>query len=189
MTDTDPLTDPSSCGSCRHHVAQGRAVLHEQCIARARLIPAPDAPCYETILDTPEDQRAQLPARFHIPMYDDVGTPKSWSCAVCWGDGWSTRWPCATALENGRDVFTPEHLADQARQDMPALLAEIDRIRAELATAREQAAPVNLARPCTACHHSRFSHTVPTPHSCVANGQTCDCPAFADPLTAAAPTA
>ncbi|WP_354643931.1 hypothetical protein [Kitasatospora camelliae] len=135
---TNAALDPASCGSCRHHAERGRAVIHEQCIARATLLPAPDAPGYETILDTPEDQRAQLPARFHIPVYDDLGTPKSWKCAVCWGDGWGTAWPCATALENGRDVFTPEHMAERSRADVPALVVEVRWLRAESEQTRQQ---------------------------------------------------
>lgn len=102
------VLDPDACGTCRRRPVVGEPLEHEQCHHRATLAPAPDAPGYEELVDVPEDQRAALPARFHIPVYDDLGKPKTWACAVCWGDGWTTAWPCATALENGRDVFTTE---------------------------------------------------------------------------------
>ena len=98
--------DPDACGTCLTLSTLGRPLEHQQCNHRATLIPAPDAPGYEELGDVPEDQRAGLPARFHTPVYNDLSTPKVWTCAVCWGDCWTTAWPCATALANGRDVFT-----------------------------------------------------------------------------------
>ncbi|MFB7672901.1 hypothetical protein ACFC26_15985 [Kitasatospora purpeofusca] len=123
--------DPSACGTCRQLAAAGQQIAHA-CGRRATLIAAPDAPCYETILDVPEDQRARLPARFHTPVFDDAGSRKVWMCAVCWGDGWGTSWPCATAVEYGAEVFTPEHLAVRARTDVPALVARVRELETEL---------------------------------------------------------
>jgi len=134
------VTDPSACGTCRRHAAAGQPVEHDECARRATLLGAPDAPCYETILDTPEDQRAQLPARFHTPVYSADSTPKGWHCAVCWGDGWGTQWPCKAAVEHGNEVFTPEHLAERARADLPKALAEVRRLTAERDQARAELA-------------------------------------------------
>jgi hypothetical protein len=129
--------------------ADGKPVEHPECARRATLIPAPDAPCYETILDTPEDQRANLPARFHTPVWEGNATPNAWLCAVCWGDGWVTRWPCATAAAHGADVFTPEHLATRAAADVPALLARVRELEAENERLRVQARELQII--CAVC--------------------------------------
>lgn len=60
-----------------------------------------------------------------------------------------------------------------ARTDVPALVAEVRRLRSELATALRP----NTPRLC-ACGHSNLAHTVPAPHYCFAHGQTCSCPAY-----------
>lgn len=49
---------------------------------------------------TPEERQA-LPAECHRPVWDGMGTPHLWQCAVCWGDGWTTSWPCEPARAGG----------------------------------------------------------------------------------------
>jgi hypothetical protein len=98
--------DKNACGTCRTRTAAGKPVEHEECAARAQLIKAPDAPGYEDLADMTLEQKADLPARFHIPVFDDMGSPKAWLCAVCWDHCIVTRWPCATAYEHGTEVFT-----------------------------------------------------------------------------------
>lgn len=105
MTDTQPGPDPNACGTCRQHADAGRPVEHDECAARAQLIQAPDAPGYEELGELTDEQRQALPARFHIPVFDGDGVPNAWLCAVCWGDGWVTGWPCKPAVANGRTVF------------------------------------------------------------------------------------
>jgi hypothetical protein len=108
MPDTQPQPDPNACGTCRRHAAAGHPIEHEQCTARARLIPAPDMPDWEDLADVTDEQRMALPVRFHYPVFNYVAEPNSWLCAVCWGDGWVNRWPCAAAVEGGRHVFAVE---------------------------------------------------------------------------------
>jgi UDP-2,3-diacylglucosamine pyrophosphatase LpxH len=66
------------------------------------------------------------------------------------------------------------------------LLAEVRRLRAEnaeltearrLEWAMQQAITPHTPRICV-CGHSHHAHTVPAPHSCLAHGQTCQCPAY-----------
>ncbi|MGW1998427.1 hypothetical protein [Embleya sp. NPDC001921] len=107
---TEPArTSTNACGTCRDRTASGWDAEHEECHPRARLIFAPDAPAYEDLADLSAAARAALPARFHIPVFVDAVTPKGWVCAVCWGESWSTSWPCATASEHGALVFDPQH--------------------------------------------------------------------------------
>jgi hypothetical protein len=128
--------DRHACGACRRLAADGKPVEHEECAARARLVEAPDMPGYEDLCDLTDEQRAALPARFHIPVFDGDGVPNAWLCAACWGADWVAKWPCATALEHGREVFsaareparpTPGHMAvyidnrDQVWCDYPTL--------------------------------------------------------------------
>lgn len=115
-------TDPSACGTCRKAVEAGGQVQHDECAQRATLLPAPDAPGYELITGLSEDEVHALPARFHIPAF--VEPTRSWVCAVCWGDGWSTQWPCKTAVEQGLRVFTAEDYAETAAKRQAAELAE-----------------------------------------------------------------
>ena len=72
----------------------------------AALIPAPDMPAYDELPDGLE-ARAALPARFHIPVWDSLGKPNGWQCAVCWDEFTVSQWPCAPAMANGGDVFEP----------------------------------------------------------------------------------
>jgi len=114
--------DPSACGTCRSLMANGKQVEHDECAKRATLLKAPDAPDYELITGLSEAELRALPPRFHTPVFMDTCTPKGWACAVCWGDGWNTSWPCATATEHGTRVFTPEH---HAEREQTALRAEV----------------------------------------------------------------
>ncbi|MFJ9799907.1 hypothetical protein [Streptomyces sp. NPDC101145] len=127
---TSTLPDPNACGTCRALSASGRPIAHDECAARAVLLEAPDQPSYEDLVDLTEEQRAALPARFHTPHFDDLGKPHAWLCRVCWGDGWSTQWPCKTAVEHGAEVFTPDANAGQA---LETAAAEIERLRARVA--------------------------------------------------------
>lgn len=51
-----------------------------------------------------EQQRQDLPAPYHRPYFDGLGRPASWVCEACWGDGWSTAWPCPAALSEGVEL-------------------------------------------------------------------------------------
>lgn len=50
------------------------------------------------------EQRAALPAVYHRPYYDGLSSPALWCCAVCWGDGWTTQWPCAPAYDGAVEL-------------------------------------------------------------------------------------
>ena len=115
--------DPAGCDTCKASVAAGGQVKHDECAQRATLLPAPDAPAWELITGLSEEELAALPARFHVPAFVESSTPKAWVCAVCWGDGWSTQWPCKTALEQGLRVFTAEDYAETAAKRQAAELA------------------------------------------------------------------
>lgn len=127
--------DPSACGTCKDRVAAGGQVEHDECAQRATLLPAPDAPGYELITGMTEDDVRALPARFHTPVFSELSTPNAWVCAVCWGDGWSTAWPCPTAVKNGTAVFTPEHQAETGAKKQAA---ELERLRKERDGFRDQ---------------------------------------------------
>ncbi|MCR8574732.1 hypothetical protein [Streptomyces sp. Isolate_219] len=139
--------DPSACGTCRGRVEAGQQVEHDECAHRATLLQAPDHPGYELTTGMSEQDLAALPARFHVPVYMDTCTPKAWVCAVCWGDGWCTGWPCATAQAHGTEVFTPEHDAQQhqARQaaELARLAAELEKYVGKEPTRDEEAQHVN----------------------------------------------
>jgi hypothetical protein len=97
-----------------------------------------------------------------------------------------------SAHEDDDEDRAPEQMAANAafiahaRADMPVLLAEVRRLRArvaELEEARRLEWQLSHGRnPHTPllceCGHSHFAHTVPSPHSCFAFGQTCPCEAF-----------
>lgn len=117
--------DPGACGTCKTTTAAGGQVEHDECAQRATLLPAPDAPSWELITGMSEEEVWALPARFHTPVFLDTCTPKAWVCAVCWGDGWNTQWPCKTAQTHGTLVFTPEHQAETTAKKQAAELAKL----------------------------------------------------------------
>ncbi|MFF9175916.1 hypothetical protein [Streptomyces sp. NPDC014793] len=115
--------DPSACGTCRNLAAAGKAVEHDECQQRATLLHAPDHPHYEILAGFSLEENEKLPARFHIPVFDDLGQPNLWHCAVCWEEGTVVQWPCATAQKYGAQVFTPLHEAETAQKKQAAELA------------------------------------------------------------------
>lgn len=117
---------PTACGTCQDNVQAGERVEHEGCSQRATLLEAPDHPSYELLAGFSLEENAKLPARFHIPVFDDCGKPNAWLCAVCWEDGVVTGWPCKTANEQGKKVFTPQHEAETAQKRMAARIVELE---------------------------------------------------------------
>lgn len=124
------IADPAACGTCWRAARAGQPTEHPECARRAVLLPPPDQPSDDALADLTDEQKAALPARFHTPVWEGLAVPHSWVCAVCYGDGWTTAWPCKTALQHGEFVFTPEHQADRARQDVPALIARVRHLEA-----------------------------------------------------------
>lgn len=51
-----------------------------------------------------ETQRLSLPGVYHRPVFDGLSQPHAWICEVCWGDGWTQRWPCGPATEAGVEL-------------------------------------------------------------------------------------
>jgi hypothetical protein len=117
---------PSACVTCRGNAENGQPVEHEGCAQRATLLQAPDHPYYEILAGFSLEENAKLPARFHIPVFDDCGVPNSWLCAVCQEEGVVTGWPCATATKYGTQVFTPQHEAETAQKKQAARIAELE---------------------------------------------------------------
>ena len=148
--------DPSACGTCRGNVAAGGQVEHDGCAQRATLIPAPDTPGYELLTGLSEEELAALPARFHVPAYMESSSPQMWVCAVCWGEGWVTQWPCKTAVKHGLRVFTDQHDAETAAKRQTAALAT-----AKAETVQAQARIAELEGELAATkerHHRRLRH-------------------------------
>ena len=61
----------------------------------------------QTVDDLPfmeEAERIALPAVYHRPVFDGLAEPHSWICDVCWGDGWTKRWPCEAATKGGVEL-------------------------------------------------------------------------------------
>lgn len=106
-----------------------------------------------------ELEAAATPGPWHLTDAGAIVAPLS-------SDEIADVWEPTQASRNGEFI-------EGARKAMPVLLAEIRRLRAELATALRPHTP----RLC-ACGHSNLAHTVPAPHSCFAYGQTCPCEAF-----------
>ncbi|MFE3583743.1 hypothetical protein [Streptomyces vinaceus] len=118
--------DPAACGTCRAAVKSGKKVEHDECTRKALLIQPPDAPDWEILIEMTAKEKADLPARYHLPVFDSCGKPNAWLCAVCWGDGWVTGWPCKTAVKHGAQVFTPDHAATLHEKRQLALIAELE---------------------------------------------------------------
>lgn len=118
--------DPSACGTCRSLAADGKPVEHDECQQRAALLHAPDHPHYELLAGFSLEENEQLPPRFHVPVFDDLGQPNLWHCAVCWEEGTVVQWPCATAQKHGAQVFTPVHEAESAAAKQAARIAELE---------------------------------------------------------------
>ncbi|MFD8008147.1 hypothetical protein [Streptomyces mirabilis] len=118
--------DPSACGTCRGNVAAGEPVEHDGCAQRATLLQAPDHPHYEILAGFSLEENEKLPPRFHVPVFDDLGQPNLWLCAVCQEEGTVVGWPCATAQKYGTQVFTPLHEAETAQKKQAA---ELERLR------------------------------------------------------------
>ncbi|MGW1949944.1 hypothetical protein ACWCRC_37265 [Streptomyces sp. NPDC001940] len=159
LAEKSASADPSACGTCRTNADAGKSVEHDECARRATLLQAPDHPYYEILTGFSLEENAKLPARFHIPVFDDCGTPNAWLCAVCQEDGVVTLWPCKTATEQGAKVFTPDHQAETAQKK---LLAELAAVRAELAEAKrashcQSVAAINGAR-CALPVHRHGDH-------------------------------
>lgn len=133
--------DPNACGTCRGNAEAGKPVEHDGCQQRATLLQAPDHPHYELLAGFSLEENAKLPARFHIPVFDDCGVPNSWLCAVCQEEGVVTGWPCATATKYGTQVFTPLHVAETAQEKQTAELAGLkEAITGAVAQLREMQA-------------------------------------------------
>lgn len=56
------------------------------------------------VIELSEAARQALPAIYHRPVFDGLAKPHSWICAVCWGDGWTCRWPCEPATTGGVEL-------------------------------------------------------------------------------------
>lgn len=136
MTPDQPMhADSKACGTCKRLVRDGKPIEHEQCAARAVLLPPPDQPMYEDLVDLTDEQRKALPARFHTPVFDGLGQPNMWLCQVCWGDGWVSQWPCGPAQEKGAMVFVSEGTAEDIAAELVRLrarVAELDDVNAQL---------------------------------------------------------
>lgn len=118
--------DPSACGTCRDLTDKGEQVQHDECAARATLLQPQDMPSWEVIVEMTAEEKANLPARFHLPHFDDCGVPNAWLCTVCWGDGWTSAWPCETALKQGTKVFTPADDAERHKERQNARLVDLE---------------------------------------------------------------
>lgn len=54
-------------------------------------------------------ERKALPAKYHQPYWDGLGSPHSWICAVCWDDGETTGWPCEVANAGNNGLAIAQH--------------------------------------------------------------------------------
>ena len=135
LAEKSTSADPSACGTCRSLAEDGKPVKHDGCAQRATLLHAPDHPYYEILAGFSLEENEKLPARFHVPVFDDCGVPNSWLCAVCQEEGQVVGWPCATATKYGTQVFTPLHEAETAQTKQQAEAAEL---KAENARLREE---------------------------------------------------
>jgi hypothetical protein len=134
LAEKSTSVDPSACGTCRSLAEAGKPVEHDECAQRATLLHAPDHPYYEILAGFSLEENEKLPARFHVPVFDDCGVPNSWLCAVCQEEGQVVGWPCATATKCGTQVFTPLHVAETAQKQQRAELAGLKEVVAAAAT-------------------------------------------------------
>jgi len=123
LAEKSTSADPNACGTCRSNAEAGKPVVHDECQQRATLLHAPDHPYYEILAGFSLEDNEKLPARFHVPVFDDCGKPNSWLCAVCQDEGTVTGWPCATATKYGTQVFTPLDKAETVQEKQAAELA------------------------------------------------------------------
>ncbi|MFF3094222.1 hypothetical protein [Streptomyces cyaneofuscatus] len=133
--------DPSACGTCKANVKAGDQVEHDECAQRATLLQAPDHPSYELLAGVSMEENAKLPARFHVPVFDDCGVPNAWLCAVCQEDGAVSKWPCAAAVEQGTKVFTPDHEAETVSRRQAARITELEKQLSEYEVMNPQQCP------------------------------------------------
>jgi len=63
--------------------------------------PAPEPEAMRLAAEMTEEERVALPAECHRPVWNGLGTPHLWACAVCWGEGTMTSWPCEPARAGG----------------------------------------------------------------------------------------
>lgn len=143
LAEKSTSADPSACGTCRSLAEAGKPVKHDGCAQRATLLHAPDHPYYEILAGFSLEENEKLPARFHVPVFDDCGVPNSWLCAVCQEEGQVVGWPCATATKYGTQVFTPLHEAETAQKKQQAEAAELQAENARLREELTEAARVS----------------------------------------------
>lgn len=105
-------------------------------------------------------QRLALPAAFHRPVWDDLGRPHLWHCAVCWGDGWTTQWPCEVARRDGGPVVLDPRGLSSAHEEGERKGAEKERERilAELAAHADSARRARDAARLDAPHEAAKLH-------------------------------
>lgn len=56
------------------------------------------------MVELTEAQRVELPAVYHRPHFYGLAEPVAWICEACWGEGWTTAWPCDVATAGGVDL-------------------------------------------------------------------------------------
>jgi hypothetical protein len=178
--------DPTACGTCRSKAEAGERVEHDGCQQRATLVYAPDHPYYEILAGFSLEENAKLPARFHVPVFDDCGVPNAWLCAVCQEEGTATLWPCATAIKYGKQVFTPLHEAETAQKKqaarIAALEAQVERLSARVSrmSSSDIAARTNQPEddgPLCTCGHGQDRHYTDTTMGQAPRRGCYDCPA------------
>ena len=69
---TDPKIDLDSMLTAKGRIKQVAEARHPM---RAQLIEAPDMPDYEDLVELTLEELEALPARWHIPRFDDCGVP------------------------------------------------------------------------------------------------------------------
>lgn len=64
----------------------------------------PEGTTLDSIFELDEADRLALPPAFHQPHFSALGRPATWICTACWGDGWTSGFPCAVAQAHGVQV-------------------------------------------------------------------------------------